>query len=139
MSGINKVILLGRLGKDPELKDAKGVAIANFSIATSKTWKDDAGEKHEKTQWTDVVAFRKTAEIVGKYLKKGRQVYIEGALETRSWEDKETGAKKYRTEVIAERIEFIGDRPADDKPAAGADDNQFGAEPEAPATEEIPF
>jgi len=108
MSGINKVILLGRLGKDPENKNASGISITNFSIATSKEWKDESGEKKEKTQWTDVVCFKKTADIAAKYLTKGREVYIEGELNTRSWDDKETGSKKYRTEVVANHIEFIG-------------------------------
>lgn len=97
------------MGKDPELKDAKGIAICNFSVATSKQWTDESGEKKETTTWHDVVAFRKTAEIAGKYLTKGRQVLVEGELQTRSWDDKETGKKRYKTEIIANNIQFIGD------------------------------
>lgn len=135
MSGVNKVILLGRLGKDPELKDAKGIAICNFSIATSKEWKDDSGEKKEKTEWHNIVAFRKTAEIAGKYLTKGRQVYIEGELQTRSWED-DAGVKKYRTEIIANNIQFVGDgKPRTDASPAVTE----GAEPTFDTNEEIPF
>lgn len=122
MSGVNKVILIGRLGKDPELKDVSGTSICNFSIATSDEWKDDSGEKQEKTEWHDIVAFRKTAEIAGKYLTKGREVYIEGKLQTRSWDDKETGVKKYRTEIVAHNVQFIGSK----------NDNQQTTTTEAP-------
>lgn len=108
MSGMNKVFLLGRLGQDPEVKALpSGGFVANFSIATSKSWKDDSGEKQEKTEWHNVVAFRKNAELVGKYLTKGRQVMVEGELQTRSWE--KDGVKKYKTEVVANHVEFIGD------------------------------
>jgi single-strand DNA-binding protein len=99
------------LGKDPELKDANGISICNFSIATSEEWKDDGGEKKEKTEWHDIVTFRKTAEVAGKYLTKGREVYIEGKLQTRSWDDKDTGAKRYRTEIVANNVQFLGSKP----------------------------
>lgn len=101
-------MLLGRLGKDPEVKDVKGLQIANFSLATSKTWKDESGEKKEQTQWTDIVCFRKTAELAGKYLKKGDQCFVEGELQTRSWDDEKTGTKRYKTEVICNNITFVG-------------------------------
>lgn len=107
MSGINKVILLGRLTRDPEVKDANGIAVTKFSIATSKTWKDDSGEKQEKAEFHNLVAFRKTAELVGKYLTKGRQIFVEGELSTTSYE--KDGVKKYKTEIIANHIEFLGD------------------------------
>lgn len=107
MSGINKVILLGRLTRDPEVKDANGIAVTKFSIATSKTWKDDSGEKQEKAEFHNLVAFRKTAELVGKYLTKGRQVFVEGELSTTSYE--KDGVKKYKTEIIANHVEFLGD------------------------------
>lgn len=109
MSSVNKAIILGRLGKDPELKNINGMAICNLSVATSKSWKDDAGEKQEKTQWHDISCFGKKAELAAKYLVKGREVYVEGELETRSWDDKETGEKKYRTGIVAQNIQFIGD------------------------------
>ena len=131
MSGVNRVILLGRLGKDPELKDAKGVAICNFSIATSKEWKDDSGEKKEKTEWHNIVAFRKTAEIAGKYLTKGRQVYVEGELQTRSWDDEKTGTKKYRTEIVANNIQFVGDNKTATTETSSA--------PSVDTHDEIPF
>lgn len=105
---------MGRLGKDPELKDAKGVQICNFSVATSKTWKDASGEKQEKTEWHNIVCFRKTAELAGKYLTKGRQVLIDGELQTRSWE-KDDGTKAYKTEIVAHNLQFVGDsKPASD-------------------------
>jgi single-strand DNA-binding protein len=108
MSGVNRVILLGRLGGDPEVKTlTNGMTIANFSVATSKEWKDDSGEKQSKTEWHRIVAFKKTAELVGKYLAKGRQVYVEGELQTRSWE--KDGEKKYATEIVAQNVQFISD------------------------------
>jgi single-strand DNA-binding protein len=137
MSGVNKVILLGRLGQNPELKDAKGVAICNFSIATSKEWKDDGGEKKEKTEWHNIVAFRKTAEIAGKYLTKGRQVYIEGELQTRSWDDEKTGAKKYRTEIIANNIQFVGDNRQTENKTETTTETQTA--PSFDNHDEIPF
>jgi single-strand DNA-binding protein len=139
MSGVNKVILLGRLGRDPEIKDAKGVAIANFSIATSKSWKDESGEKKEKTEWHNIVCFKKTAELAGKYLTKGRQVYIEGELQTRSWDDKETGAKKYKTEVVAHNLQFIGDSKTQSETAPSFGESNAGPEPTFNTNEEIPF
>jgi single-strand DNA-binding protein len=139
VSGVNKVIILGRLGKDPEMKDAKGVAICNFSVATSKEWKDDSGEKKEKTEWHRIVAFRKTAEICGKYLAKGRQVYIEGELQTRSWEG-DDGVKKYSTEIVAHSVQFVGDNKPKSSDAVNSDSapaaSGFGGDT---TTDEIPF
>lgn len=110
MSGINKVILIGRLGRDPEVRyTPDGAAIANFSIATSEEWKDKAtGEKRERTEWHRIVAFRKLGEICGEYLSKGRQVYIEGRLQTRSWE--KDGVTRYTTEIVASDVQFLGGR-----------------------------
>jgi single-strand DNA-binding protein len=109
MSGINKVILVGRLGKDPEVRfTASGVAVANFSIATSDEWKDkDSGEKRQKTEWHRIVAWRRIGEICGEWLHKGSQVYIEGKLQTRSWEDRD-GNKRYTTEIVAQKMEMLG-------------------------------
>lgn len=141
MSGVNKVILLGRLGKDPESKQTQGgISICNLTIATSKDWKDDSGEKQEKTEWHQVVCFKKLAELAGKYLQKGRQVYIEGELQTRSWDDKETGAKRYKTEIIAHTIQFVGDNKkttiAEDTNASGSTQ---GFETTSSENDEIPF
>lgn len=99
MSGVNKTILIGRLGKDPEVKyTTSGAPVANFSIATSERWKDKDGEQQERTEWHRIVAWNKLAELCGQYLSKGRQVYVEGRLQTRQWED-EGGGKRYTTEI----------------------------------------
>jgi len=106
---INKVILLGNLGKDPELKSTPGgMAIATFSLATSSSVKDKDGNWQEKTEWHNVKAFQRTAEIAAQYLKKGNKVYIEGRLHSESWDDKETGQKKYKTEVIVNELVLLG-------------------------------
>ncbi len=109
--GINKVILVGNLGKDPEIKyTASGGAIANLTIATSESWNDkQTGEKVEKTEWHRVVAFQRLAEIMGEYLKKGSQVYIEGKLQTRKWQD-QSGQDRYTTEVVANDMQMLGSR-----------------------------
>ncbi|HBF43431.1 MAG TPA: single-stranded DNA-binding protein [Desulfobacteraceae bacterium] len=108
MAGINKVILVGRLGRDPEVKyTPSGAAVANFSIATSEQWKDkETGEKQERTEWHKIVAWRRLGEICGEYLHKGSQIYIEGRLQTRSWEDRD-GNKRYTTEVIAQNMQML--------------------------------
>ena len=109
--GVNKVILVGNLGKDPEIKyTASGAAIANLTIATSDSWNDkQTGEKVEKTEWHRVVAFQRLAEIMGEYLKKGSQVYIEGKLQTRKWQD-QNGQDRYSTEVVANDMQMLGGR-----------------------------
>jgi single-strand DNA-binding protein len=108
MSGVNKVIIIGHLGRDPEMKyTPSGVPVANFSIATSETWKDkNTGEKQEKTEWHRIVAWNRLAEICGEYLKKGSQVYLEGKLQTRSW-DKD-GETRYATEIVAQSMQMLG-------------------------------
>ena len=110
MASVNKVILIGNLGRDPETRYMPdGGAITNISIATTDTWKDKAGEKQEKTEWHRVAFFGKLAEIAGEYLKKGSQVYVEGRLQTRKWQDKE-GVDKYTTEIVADRMQMLGSR-----------------------------
>ena len=111
MAGINKAILIGRLGRDPEVRYMQdGTAVANFSIATSEEWKDKAtGDKREKTEWHRIVAFRRLGEICGEYLSKGRQVYIEGRIQTRDWEDKD-GNKRYTTEIVASQMQMLGSK-----------------------------
>ena len=108
MAGVNKVILIGRLGRDPEVRFGQNdTAVANFSIATSEEWKDkQTGEKQEKTEWHRIVAWRRLGEICGEYLHKGSQVYIEGRLQTRSWEDRDDN-KHYTTEVIAYNMQML--------------------------------
>ena len=110
MASVNKVILIGNLGRDPETRYMPdGGAITNISIATTETWKDKAGEKQEKTEWHRVAFFGKLAEIAGEYLKKGSQVYVEGRLQTRKWQDKD-GQDKYTTEIVANAMQMLGSR-----------------------------
>jgi single-strand DNA-binding protein len=111
MASVNKVIIVGNLGADPEIRYlTDGSAVANVSIATTETWKDKTtNEKHEKTEWHRVIFFRKLAEIVGEYLKKGSQVYVEGKLQTRKWTDKD-GIDRYATEIIANDMKMLGSR-----------------------------
>lgn len=115
--GVNKVIIIGHLGKDPEVRyTPSGQAVANFSLATTENWNDKQGQKQEKTEWHRIVAWGKTAELAGEYLAKGRQVYVEGKLQTRQWDDRD-GNKKYTTEIVAQNITFLGGRG--DAPSAG--------------------
>jgi single-strand DNA-binding protein len=110
MASVNKVILMGNLGKDPEVRFMpNGDAVCNFSIATTDTWKDKSGEKQERTEWHNIVMYRKLAEIAGEYLKKGRPVFIEGRLQTRKWQTKE-GQDRYTTEIIADSMQMLGGR-----------------------------
>ena len=110
MASVNKVILVGNLGRDPETRyTTSGEAVTNVSIATTDTWKDKNGEKQERTEWHRVAFFGKLAEIAGEYLKKGSQVYVEGRLQTRKWQDKD-GQEKYTTEIVADRMQMLGSR-----------------------------
>jgi single-strand DNA-binding protein len=112
MAGVNKVIIVGRLGKDPEVRyTPNGQAVANFTVATSENWTDKtSGQKQEKTEWHRIVVWGRLAELSRDYLKKGRQVYVDGRLQTRSWDDKD-GVKKYITEIVANSIQFLGASP----------------------------
>jgi single-strand DNA-binding protein len=139
MAGINKVIIVGRLGQDPETKNVSGNTVARLSVATSENWVDKEGQKQERTEWHRVTIWGKLAENCGKYLSKGRQVYVEGKLQTRSWEDQQ-GQKRYATEIVANTVQFLGDGNGGARnggggaPAAGG-----GAEPHFDSQEEIPF
>ncbi len=145
---VNKVILVGRLGQDPELKSTpSGASVANFSVATNESWVDKSGQKQERTEWHRVVVWGKIAEICSKYLSKGRQVYIEGSLQTRSWDD-QSGQKRYTTEVRAQTVQFLGGRTNEvGNEYAGAGDQQMAPMPPPPAQastgsfteEDIPF
>jgi single-strand DNA-binding protein len=118
MASVNKVILVGNLGRDPETRyTTSGDAVTNIRVATTDTWKDKNGEKQEKTEWHTVVFFGRQAEIAGEYLKKGRQVYVEGRLQTRKWQDKE-GQDRYTTEIIADRMQMLGSREGSGAPVA---------------------
>jgi single-strand DNA-binding protein len=111
MKSVNKAILIGNLGKDPEVKyTPNGTAIAKFSLATNERYKDKEGNWQDRTEWHNIVAWQRLAEIAGEYLKKGGKVYIEGRIQTRSWDDKETGQKKYMTEIVAQDLVLLGGR-----------------------------
>jgi len=137
MAGVNKVILIGNLGRDPEISyTPAGLAIAKFSIATSDTWKDKAtGDKREKTEWHRVVVFGKLAEICGEYLVKGKQVFIEGRLQTSSWE--KDGIKRYSTDIIASEMRMLGSKNDYNAPAGASTDTPFV--PEQEPKDDIPF
>ena len=120
MPSINKVILIGHLGSDPEKRFMpNGTATCRYSIATSETWKDKNGEKQERTEWHNIVMYRKLAEIAGEYLKKGRPVFIEGRLQTRKWQTKE-GQDRYTTEIIAESMQMLGGRDSGGGSSSGS-------------------
>ncbi|MBI4189079.1 MAG: single-stranded DNA-binding protein [Betaproteobacteria bacterium] len=128
MASVNKVILVGNLGRDPEVRYLPdGGAVTNVSVATTGTWKDKSGEKQERTEWHRIAFFGKLAEIAGEYLKKGSQVYIEGSLRTRKWQDKE-GQERYTTEIIADRMQMLGSR-------GGGSESMAAREPKPAAAE----
>lgn len=117
--GVNKAILIGNLGADPEVRFTPGgQAVANFRIATSESWTDKNGQKQERTEWHRIVVWGKLAELCGEYLAKGRQCYVEGRLQTREWTDKE-GKKNYTTEVVANQVVFLGGRDGGGGPNRG--------------------
>ncbi len=149
MSGVNKVIIVGRLGQDPEMKAVgQGSTVTRLNVATSENWVGKDGQKQEKTEWHRITVWGKLAEICGKYLSKGRQVYVEGKLQTRSWED--NGQKKYATEIVASTVQFLGSGQSDNaNHGQSANSNQsqssdfgfsdFGPEPSFNQNEDIPF
>jgi single-strand DNA-binding protein len=158
MKSVNKVILIGNLGKDPEMKFTQGgMPVAKFSIATNERFKDKDGNWQDRTEWHNIVAFQRLAEIIGQYLKKGGKCYIEGSLRTGSWDDKETGKKMYKTEIIANELvllsgrgesggEYAGSSRGAAASTSGNNFDQSAPEPEhAPAgsspitDEDIPF
>lgn len=125
---LNKVMLIGRLTRDPESRTTpQGVTVCNFSLATSRTWKDDQGVTQDRTEFHNIVAWRRLGEICAQYLVKGRQIYLEGHLETRNWED-QNGQKRYRTEVIADNMIMLGSKGEGAKPA-GATEKETEREP----------
>jgi len=146
---LNKVMLIGRLTNDPEMRSTpQGTAVTTFSIATNLVWMDQSGQKQEKVEYHNVVAWRKLAEICGQYLQKGRQVYVEGRLQTRSWEDP-NGGKKYKTEVVIDNMIMLGSKgdlppkssapskqPTDQQPSS---DNKAQAQDDEIQIENIPF
>ena len=151
---VNKVILLGNVGKDPEIRSTpNGVMVANFTLATSDRYQDAQGNWQDRTEWHNLVAFKRTAEIIRDYVKKGSKLYIEGKIQTRSWDDKETGQKRYRTEIIVNDLSLLSAREEgsgpynraasqsapssfDQRPPAGQDDVAQSAEI---SDDDIPF
>lgn len=145
MSGVNKVILVGRLGKEPEVRNVNGAAVANFSIATSESYKDrQSGEKKEITEWHNIVVWRQLAEIVQRYVHKGDMIYIEGKLRTRSWE--KDGVTRYTTEVVADNLTMLGSRgggnSGDSRPSersSMASESSYNTPPETSGADDLPF
>jgi single-strand DNA-binding protein len=136
--GLNRVMLIGNLGKDPEVSyTASGIAVAKFSIATGERWKDESGNTQERTEWHNIVVWSKLAEICGQYLKKGSKVFIEGRLQTRSWDDKNSGTKRYMTEIVAQNMVML------DSKGAGTDstsEQSAGVEEiPGPEKDDLPF
>ncbi|MEM1249837.1 MAG: single-stranded DNA-binding protein [Acidobacteriota bacterium] len=134
---VNKVILVGNLGRDPELRSTpSGQTLAKFSVATTRKWRDRDGNRQEQTEWHNIVCWGRQAEVAGQYLTRGKQVYVEGRLQTDSWEDKETGKKMYRTEIVCDNFQMLGSRG--DAPSAprhdGPQDNYGPAD-----DDDIPF
>lgn len=110
MASVNKAIVLGNVGQDPEIRyTANGDAVCNFSIATTDTWKDKNGQRQERTEWHNIVMYRKLAEIAGEYVRKGSSIYIEGRIQTRKWQTKD-GQDRYTTEIIADQMQMLGNR-----------------------------
>ena len=138
MAGVNKVILIGNLGKDPEVRYLdNGVAVANFSLATTESYKNKEGERVSQTEWHNIVLWRGLAEIAEKFLKKGSAIYIEGKIRTRKWEDKE-GNNRYRTEIMADNMTMLGGRAAENETSGNTpkiSDSQEKTEP----TDDLPF
>lgn len=139
-SSVNKVILVGRLGKDPETKTTNaGVAMSRFSIATDESWKDQNGEQQQRTEWHNIVAWRRLAEICGQYLTKGKLVYVEGRLQTRSWEDPE-GNKRYTTEIQADKMVMLsGEKSNSESETLPKDTAVFEVKSSTSDLGEVPF
>jgi single-strand DNA-binding protein len=139
---LNKAIIYGNLTRDPELKSLpSGSAVVSFGVATNRTWKDKDGSKKEQTEFHNIVAFGRTAEVIAQYMKKGKPIYVEGRVQTRSWEGKEDGKKQYRTEIVCETFQFGPSAPgerteAQDRPSPSTAEEQVDAEINA---EDIPF
>lgn len=138
MASVNKVILVGNLGRDPEIRYTQGGSpVANFTMATTERWSDPSGEKRERTEWHRIVVWGKQAEIASEYLRKGRQVYVEGSLQTREWTDRD-GNKRTTTEVRAQRLQLLG-RPDDRQAQPASQPEEEVAEPAAYGEDDIPF
>jgi len=141
MGSVNKVILIGNLGRDGEVRyTPSGVAVATLNLATTEVWNDKAGQRQERTEWSRIVLWGKTAETLSQHLTKGRQIYVEGKLQTRTWDDK-NGNKRYTTEVRADRIQLLGSKASggSSRHTAPVESEMPSAEPEPLTEDEIPF
>jgi single-strand DNA-binding protein len=145
MASVNKVILVGNLGSDPEVRYTQGgSAVANFNLATNEAWTGKDGNKEERTEWHRIVCWNKTAELCAEYLSKGRSVYLEGRLQTREWEDKE-GHKRFTTEIVAQTVKFLGGRneaggkETREAPRKAANAGGMEAAEPIPVDDDIPF
>lgn len=138
---VNKVILIGNLGRDPEVRSTQtGRPVANFTLATNRRWTDNQGQRQEQTEWHNIVCWGRQAEVAGQYLRKGKQIYVEGRIQTRSWEDRQSGEKKYMTEIVCDNFQMLGGRndrggggPSYDSPP-----DRDGVD-EGPEDDDIPF
>lgn len=131
--GVNKVIIVGNLGKDPEVKYMpNGNAVANFTVATSESWKDQQGVQQERTEWHNIVMYRRLAEIAGEYLKKGSKVYLEGKLQTSKWQDQQTGQDRYKTEINASEMQMLDSKGQGAQQAAPQQQPQYAPQQQAP-------
>lgn len=139
---INKVILVGNLGRDPEVRStASGQPVTNFTLATNRVYNDRDGNRQKQTEWHNIVCWGRQAEIAGQYLTKGKQIYVEGRLQTRSWDDRQSGEKKYRTEIVCENFQMLGSKGEYDS-SAGSAAGQEGPPRDIggpPADDDIPF
>ncbi len=136
---VNKVILVGNLGRDPEIRSTtSGKPVANLSLATNRRWKDRGGNRQEHTEWHRIVVFGRQAEVAGQYLSRGRQIYVEGRIQTRSWEDGQTGETKYSTEVVCENFQMLGGRGGNGAAAPAPPASAPDGAPE-PEDDDIPF
>lgn len=136
---LNKVILIGRLGKDPELKyTPSGTPVTKFSLATDSSYKDSGGDRQQRTEWHNIVTWNKLAEICGQYLTKGKQIYIEGRIQSRQWEDKQTGAKRTAYEIIANQMIMLGSRSDTERASGGASASRGESQAEEPYPPEPP-
>ncbi len=128
--GVNKVILVGNCGQDPDTRYMpSGGAVTNVSLATSESWKDKSGEQQERTEWHRIVFFNRLAEIAGEYLKRGSKVYVEGALRTRKWQDKESGQDRYTTEIVANEMQMLDSRGGPDRMTGDQDNMAWNSQP----------
>jgi single-strand DNA-binding protein len=135
---LNKVILIGNLGRDPEVRSTpSGQPVARFTLATNRKWRDKGGQRQEKTEWHNIVVWGKQAEIAGQYLTKGKQIYLEGRIETSSWDDRNTGEKKYKTEIICDNFQMLGQRGGDFESSEGRGGG-YGASSSSPSSQSGP-